>query len=98
MNAKFCGMLGLAMRAGNLALGEGKASDVVRDGKCELLLLVTDAGPNTEKRFLNMAQFYQVLVLRPCGREELSGAIGKPAVVVAVTDNGFAKQLQALAE
>ena len=98
MNAKFFGMLGLAMRAGKLAIGEGKAADAVREGKCELLLLATDAGPNTEKRFLNTTEFYQVPVLRPCNRENLSGAIGKPAVVVAVTDCGFAKQLKTLTE
>ncbi len=98
MNAKFCGMLGLAMRAGKLSLGEGKAADAVRGGKCELLILATDAGPNTEKRFLNMTEFYDVSVLRPCGREELSGVLGKPAVVLAVTDQGFASQLKTLLE
>ncbi len=97
MTQKFTGMLGLAMRAGKLACGEGKAADAVRDGKAKLLLLATDTGPNTEKRFLNMTQFYQVPVLRPGNRTELGAAIGKKAaVVLAVTDEGFGKQLQRL--
>ena len=97
MTQKFMGMLGLAMRAGKLALGEGKGADAVRDGKAALLLLATDTARNTEKRFLNMTQFYQVPVLRPGDRAELGAAIGKDAAVdLAVTDAGFAEQLQKL--
>ncbi len=94
MTPKLSGMLGLAMRAGKLACGEAKAADAVRGGKAVLLILATDAGPNTEKRFLNMTQFYQIPVLRPADRTALGGVIGKKAaVVVAVTDPGFGEQL-----
>lgn len=94
MNTKMSGMLGLAMRAGKLACGETKAGEAVRGGKAVLLILATDAGPNTEKRFLNMTQFYQVPVLRPDDRTTLGNVIGKKAaVVLAVTDSGFGEQL-----
>ncbi len=94
MLPKVMGMLGLAMRAGKLACGEGKAADTVRSGKAVLLILATDAGPNTEKRFLNMTQFYQIPVLRPDDRIALGNAVGKKAaVVLAVTDAGFGEQL-----
>ncbi len=97
MTRKWMGMLGLAMRAGKLAIGEGKAADAVRDGKAELLLLATDTAHNTEKRFLNMTQFYQVPILRPGDRTQLGAAIGKDAaVVLAVTDPGFAEQMKKL--
>ena len=97
MTPKFAGMLGLAMRAGRIACGEEKSADAVRSGKALLLILATDAGPNTEKRFLNMTQFYQVPVLRPGDRGSLGSAIGKKgAVVLAVTDSGFARQLMQL--
>lgn len=94
MTPKFSGMLGLAMRAGKVACGEAKAADAVRGGKSVLLILATDAGPNTEKRFLNMTQFYQVPVLRPGDRTTLGSAVGKKAaVVLAVTDANFGDQL-----
>ena len=97
MTPKFIGMLGLAMRAGKLACGEAKGAEAVRSGKALLLILATDAGPNTEKRFLNMTQFYQVPVLRSGDKTSLGNAIGKKAaVVLAVTDPGFAQQLNQL--
>ena len=97
MTRKFMGMLGIAMRAGKLGSGETKAAEAVRSGKAALLILATDTAHNTEKRFLNMTQFYQVPILRPADRLELGAAIGKKAaVVLAVTDTGFAEQLQKL--
>ncbi len=99
MNPKFWGMLGLAMRAGRLACGEGKAADAVRGGHAALLILAEDASENTEKRFLNMTRFYQVAVLRPGNRTQLGAALGRPAaVVLAVTEEGFAKQLLRLSQ
>ncbi len=97
MTPRFVGMLGLAMRAGKLACGEAKGADAVRTGKAMLLILATDAGPNTEKRFLNMTQFYQVPILRIGDKISLGSAVGrKAAVVLAVTDSGFAEQLKQL--
>lgn len=97
MNSKFQGMLGLAMRAGKLAVGEGKAEDAIRSGKTFLVILSTDASDNTEKKFLNMADNHGVNVVRPCDRNTLGGILGREfAVVIAVTDSGFAKQLELL--
>lgn len=97
MNAKFQGMLGLAMRAGKLAVGEGKAEDTIRSGNALLVVLSTDASDNTEKKFLNMADSHDVNVIRPCGRDTLGQILGREfAVVMAVTDSGFARQLELL--
>lgn len=96
MNPKLKGMLGLAMRAGKLACGESKAAEAIRGGRAELVLLSADASENTEKRFLNMTQYYHVLVLRPQRREILAAILGRSAVVLAVTDAGFAEQIKKL--
>ena len=94
MNPKFWGMLSLAMRAGKLAVGEEKATAAVRGGNAYLVLLADDAGVNTEKRFIDMAAYRQLPLLRPANREEMGKPIGRKfAVAVAVTDAGFAKQL-----
>lgn len=97
INPKFCGMLGLAMRAGKLVCGEAKTSEAIRSGKCFLLLLAADASENTEKKFKNMTKFYSVSALVPGNRIELGSILGKDSVVsAAVTDEGFAKQIRAL--
>lgn len=99
MNPKFWGMLSLAMRAGKLTMGEDKVLKSIQSGKVKLLLLSNDAGTNTEKRFLDKSNYYQIPLLRPADRTHIGSAIGKKnAVVLAVTDEGFAKQLQVLAE
>ncbi len=97
MNPKFWGMVSLAMRAGKLAVGEDKATQVVRAGKACLLILAEDAGYNTEKKVTDMAAFRHISVLRPADRVRIGQAIGKKfAVVLAVTDAGFAHQLSLL--
>jgi len=97
MNSKFQGMLGLAMRAGKLAIGEGKAEDAIRSDNACLVILSTDASSNTEKKFLNMASSHNTEVIRPYNRETLGEILGREfAVIVVVTDLGFANQLKLL--
>lgn len=98
MNTKFCGMLGLSMRAGKLACGEAAAEEAIRGGTAKLLILAADASGNTEKKFLNMANHHQIEVIRPGDRRAIGSAIGRAAAVtVAVTDRGLADQLSRLA-
>ncbi len=99
MNSKFWGMLSLAMRAGKLSPGEGKAEDAVRGSKAKLILLAKDASDNTRKKFSDMGTFHKVPVLKIEDRFRMGGAIGRDfAVVIAVTDNNFAEQLLKLQE
>lgn len=99
MNPKFWGMLGLAQRAGKLAVGQEKAAEAVRNGGAVLLLLAEDASANTEKKVRDMSRFYEVPVLSPGDRVKIGSAIGREsAVVAAVTDSGFSQQLLRLAE
>lgn len=94
MNSKFLGMLSLAMRAGKLAPGEGKAEDAVRSSKAKLILISNDASDNTEKKFSDMGAYHKVPVLKIADRYETGRAIGRDfAVVIAVTDDNFANQL-----
>lgn len=99
MNPKFWGMLSLAMRAGRLAVGEAKATETVRGDKAHLLVLAEDAGPNTEKKVMDMGAYRKIPVLRPGNRDVIGKAIGRKfAVVLAVTDTGFSEQLSTLFE
>lgn len=85
-------VLGLAQRAGKLTSGEDMVIDAVRKGKINLILLGSDAGPNTTKNVRDKAKYYNVEVIDEFTCTELSQAIGKlNRVVVGISDRGFSK-------
>ncbi len=91
---RFKGMLSLARKAGKLETGEARATDAIRGDKTFLIILSEDASANTGKKFSNMAAFRDIPILKMGDRYELGAAIGtKFAVVIAVTDSGFATSL-----
>jgi ribosomal protein L7Ae-like RNA K-turn-binding protein len=91
-------LLGLAMRAGKVVSGEEIVLAAIRSGEAKLVFLSTDAAKNTEKRVTDKCSSYQVPLIRAATRQELGHAIGKgERVVVAVTDEGFARSLAKLA-
>lgn len=99
MNSKFWNMLSMAMGAGKLSVGEGRAEDSIKGKKAELIILSTDASLNTEKKFLNMSSFRDIPVIRPGDRYELGNTIGRDfAVVITVCDKNFKNQLLKLFE
>ncbi len=57
LNPKVKGMLSLAMKAGRLQTGEGRAEDTIRGGRAHLIILSDDASANTQKKFRNMGDF-----------------------------------------
>ena len=86
-------LIGLALRAGKLAVGEAPCALVCRARDCRLLLLASDAGASTLRRAQRMAEEGQCLTLTlPWDREALGGALGRNVcAVAAVTDLGLAK-------
>ena len=85
-------LLGLALRGGNLAVGEEPAEAVSRARDARVLLLAADAADNTRRRVEHFAQAGQCLWLRlPFTKAELGKAVGRSAAaIVAVTDIGLA--------
>lgn len=94
---KILQILGLATRARMTISGEGMAVAEVRSSNAKLVILSEDASANTSKKLHDKCNSYDV-DLRVFGtRFELGHAIGKTErVVVAVTDQGFAKKLLSL--
>lgn len=87
--------LGLAMRAGKLALGEEGALQAVRSGQARLVVMAEDASDNTRKKFQDKCNHYHVDLVECFSRYELGAAIGKEArVLVAVMDSGLAKLIR----
>ncbi len=92
---KACGMIGLAMRAGKIASGEFAVEKAVKEYKAYLVIVAQEASDNTQKKFRNMCQFYEVPYLVFGTKEELGRIIGKEyRASLAVCDKKFAEVIR----
>lgn len=88
-------MLGLATRSGNVVSGGFATEQAVKRGKAYLVIIAEDASDNTEKKFRNMCEFYEVPYGRYGVKETLGHAIGREErSCLAVTDEGFANSIR----
>lgn len=89
------GLLGLARRGGNLALGEEPVAEACRSGRAKLVLLADDAGPSTVRRANRLAQEGKVeLIHLPYAKSELGQCLGRSScALLAPTDLGLAAAL-----
>lgn len=99
MTDKFFRMIGLSMRAGEIEAGEAKTEDRLRHGKSKLVIISEDASENTVKKFSSLCKNYGVPVVVAGSREVLGNYTGRDfAVVLTLSDEGFAKRLKELAD
>lgn len=95
-------LLGLALKAGRLEVGEEPVGAVARARKAKLLILASDAAPNTVRRAAHFGEAGNVLFLTtPFTKAELGFSVGRSScAMMAFTDPGFAasftKKLAAL--
>ena len=95
-------LLGLALKAGRLAIGEEPVGAAARARKAKLLILASDAAPNTVRRAAHFGEAGNVLfIITPFTKGELGFAVGRSScAMMAFTDPGFAasftKKLEAL--
>ncbi|SDG99199.1 Ribosomal protein L7Ae [Alteribacillus persepolensis] len=94
MTASFLSFLGLAARAGRVKTGDDTVLKEMRKGSLHLVIIASDASPNTQKKFRDKSSYYHVPMLIAKDRDSLGQAIGKHSrVIVGVTDKGFANKL-----
>lgn len=87
-------ILGLARRAGAVALGTDAAREAVRRGEAALVLFATDAAPGQVGKIERLLSHGSVPWRRAGTRAELGAALGAPPVTaVGVTRTGFATRL-----
>lgn len=88
-------MLGLALKAGRLEVGEEPVGAACRARDCRLILVARDAADNSFRRVKHFADAGQCLwVSVPYTKEELGEAVGRTAcAMAAVTDIGFAEAI-----
>ena len=85
-------LLGLARKAGRLEMGEEPVGAVCRARQARLILLASDAAPNTVRRCAHFGEAGNVLWLElPFTKEELGFQMGRSScAMLALTDAGFA--------
>lgn len=86
------GLLGLARRGGNLAMGEEPVSEACTLKKTRVVLLAADAGDTTRRRAARMAENGGAPLMElPWTKEEVGGQLGRAScALLAVTDQGLA--------
>lgn len=94
-------MLGIARKAGALAIGEEAAGSAAREKKARLIISASDASENARRRVFGFSKLGNIPLLEPgYTKYELGEAVGKPQpAMIAVTDigiaAGFVKKLNA---
>lgn len=92
MNRKVNGLLGMAMRARKLSMGDAIIEEI-RKKKAKLVVIAEDASENTKKKITDKCHYYGVDYVYMNG-DELNQAIGEyNRAAVAVMEEGFAKSI-----
>ena len=98
-NNKYMSMLGLARRAGSLAMGHDMVLEAVRKRKAKLLLIASDISPRHAAELERATQRYgnrlPCITLRET-IDDLHAALGYRAGVIAVNDVNFANRIHEL--
>jgi len=88
------GFLGLARKAGALAVGSDAVEIVLAKGRAKLVVFASDAGKSTLSKFKTICDDKGVPIRMASTKEDLGGALGRRQVAVAaVTDVNFAARM-----
>lgn len=91
------GLLTICRRAHKAEMGLAPAKEAIKSGAARLILITSDASPKTAKEARFFAGKENVPVLDAgFAAEEAEYCTGSRAVVIAITDSGFAKRFKEL--
>lgn len=93
MQNKVLNLLGIARRAGHIAIGFDAVKALIVSGRAQAVLLAADRSPKTEKELRYAAQESPCPIqVIDADKEALAHALGlqKPVAVAATDDRGFA--------
>lgn len=92
---KVLSLISLATKAGRITSGEFSTEKAVKCGKGYLVIVAEDASANTQKKFRNMCEFYEVPMFVFSDKEHLGRAMGKEfRASLAVLDAGFSTAIE----
>ena len=91
---KMKGMLGLAVRAREACFGDEACRKLINSGKCGMILLDGETGPNTRKKYQDLCERTGTpLAILPNGL--MGEATGRANMVAALRTGAFAEQMTA---
>ena len=95
MTEHILSMLGLALKAGRVEVGEEPVGAAARAKKARGIFVAQDAAPSSMRRAQSFARTGSTLcVTLPAGKDTLGSSLGRTSVAMcAVTDIGFAESL-----
>ena len=95
MTEHILSMLGLALMAGRVEVGEDPVGAAARAKKARVIFVAQDAAPSSVRRAQSFARTGSTLcVTLPAGKDTLGRSLGRTSVAMcAVTDIGFAESL-----
>ena len=95
MTEHILSMLGLALKAGRVEVGEEPVGAAARAKKARVIFVAQDAAPSSVRRAQSFARTGSTLcVTLPAGKDTLGSSLGRTSVAMcAVTDIGFAESL-----
>ncbi len=95
MHSKSLSMLGLARRAGKLAMGHDMAKESVTKNKAKLIIICEDASPRLAGEFNRLTGDRKgvELIQSHITMDEVHFAIGYKAAVMAVEDENFSVRI-----
>jgi ribosomal protein L7Ae-like RNA K-turn-binding protein len=90
-------MLGLAARAGALAMGTEQVREAARAGKLRLAIVATDASENSREKLIPLLAARGISHVIRFDRSELGAAVGRgPLSAVGILDGKLADRLRTL--
>jgi ribosomal protein L7Ae-like RNA K-turn-binding protein len=101
MNDKQLSLLGLCKKADRLSMGHDSSVAALATGKAKVCLLCTDASDRLKKEFERAANYDDrnvPLIYMPFTLGDIKKATGRPAGVLTINDEGFARSFLRLEE
>lgn len=93
-NARICGLIGLATKAGRVVYGTDACLEEMRKKRVSLVLVAKDSSDRTKLNFNQEASKLNIKMYEILSIAEMSNAIGKAnKAVIGIKDNGFSKKI-----
>lgn len=90
MLEKALGLLAIAQKGGNIAIGEEPVGAVARGGKARLIILASDAAGHTQRRAQSFGSAHQTPLVSIDAEKDVLGAVfGRSSVAMAALTDVF---------
>lgn len=95
INNKILGLIGLAMKSGNVSFGADSVEENILKKKIKLVIISEDSSERTKNKFVSICEKNKVPVIIDGNIDSLSKAIGKNnKAILGIKDLNFAESIQ----